>query len=37
MLMLAVSEMREVKYPVSKKILEQFNIPKDLKIKLSND
>ena len=30
-------KMREVKYPVSKKILEQFNIPKDLKITLSND
>jgi hypothetical protein len=27
-------KVREVKFPISKKILEQFNIPKDLKISL---
>jgi hypothetical protein len=29
-------KLREVKYPISKKILEQFNIPKDTKITLQN-
>jgi len=29
-------KLREVKYPISKKLLEQFNIPKDTKITLQN-
>ena len=28
---------RDVKFPISKKILKQFNIPKDLKILLNNE